>query len=188
MCSAPPRGRRRPPPGRGSARQHRQQLCQPSAYASARAESGGENAEASTPGGGFMSATGGPSLTPYSYGSDSTTGTTVKLSASGGEEVCHSRPREFHGLPTSRSLVTTVDQTKLITKSRIDPPRKNEEIETQSFSVCRLCWYSNTRRGCPASPIANSGRNVELNAMNISQKCHLPSVWFSLMPSIFGSQ
>ena len=37
-------------------------------------------------------------------------------------------------------------------------------------------------------PTANSGRNVELKKMNMVQKWHLPSVWFSLMPIIFGSQ
>jgi len=75
-----------------------------------------------------------------------------------------------------------------MTKIRIDPPRKKAEMDTQSLSVCRLRAYSNTRRGWPAMPIANSGRNVELKKMNMVQKWILPSVWFSLIPIIFGSQ
>src|SRR5215469_18835116 len=97
-----------------------------------------------------------------------------KLPGAGGEAVCHSRPRDCHGLPSSRSRTITVDQTKLITKIRIEPPRKNAEIDTQSFIPVRLVAYSNTRRGWPAMPTANSGRNVKLNAKNISQKCHRP--------------
>src|SRR5262249_49609414 len=132
--------------------------------------------------------TGGLSLTPYSYGPVSTIGTAAKLSGGGGEDVCHSSPREFHGLAGAGSRTITVDQTKLITKIRIETPRKNEEIETQSFSAVRVPAYSTPRRGCPARPTANSGRNVELNAMNISQNCALPSRSSSLIPSIFGSQ
>src|SRR5580698_2234319 len=111
-----------------------------------------------------------------------------KLPGGGGEEICHSRPRDCQGLRSSRSRTMTVDQTKLITNSRIEPPRKNDEIDTQSFSVVRFVAYSNTLRGWPAMPTANSGRKVELKKMNIVQNCHLPSFWFSLMPVIFGSQ
>src|SRR5215475_12398749 len=141
-----------------------------------------------TPGGGLRSATGCASLSPYSYGPLSTTGMRSKFPGGGGEATCHSSPRESHGLPSSGSRAMTVDQTKLITNISIEPPRKNDEIETQSLSGCRFCAYSKTRRGWPVMPIANSGKNVELNAMNMSQNCHLPSVWLSLMPIIFGSQ
>ena len=110
------------------------------------------------------------------------------MSGGGGEDTCHSRPRDRHGLPSSRTLAITVDQTKLITKIRIEPPRKNDEIDTQSFTVCRLLAYVYTRRGWPAMPTANSGRNVALNAMNMIQKWILPRVSFSLIPIIFGSQ
>src|SRR5580698_6649678 len=119
---------------------------------------------------------------------DSTTGMCSKLPGGGGDGTCHSSPRDCHGLPTSGSRTITVDQMTLTTKRRIDPPRKNEEIDTQSFSVCRFWAYSNTRRGWPAMPTANRGRKVELKEMNIVQNCHLPSRWLSLMPIIFGSQ
>ena len=56
------------------------------------------------------------------------------------------------------------------------------------MSGCRFGAYSKTRRGWPTMPTANSGRNVELKKMNIVQKWILPSLWFSLMPIIFGSQ
>src|ERR1700683_1740705 len=111
-------------------------------------------------------------------------GTASKLSGGGGEAVCHSSPREFHGLPVTRFLTTTVDQTKLITKIRIEKPSTNEEIDTQSFRVVRLRAYSKTRRGWPARPTAKSGRNVELNATNISQNWILPSFSSSEIPSI----
>src|ERR1700677_4472648 len=111
-----------------------------------------------------------------------------KLSGGGGEETCHSRPRDRHGLPTSRYRQNTVDMTKLTRKISSDTPRQNAEIDTQSFSVSRLRAYSNTRRGWPSSPTANSGRKVELNVMNIDQKWIFPSRSFSLMPSILGSQ
>src|SRR5258708_17459515 len=111
-----------------------------------------------------------------------------KLPGGGGEATCHARPREFHGFPTSRCRTITVDQMKLITKIRIEQPSRNEEIDTQSLRPVRFRAYSNTRRGWPSMPTANSGRNVELKKMNMVQNCHLPSVVFSLIPSILGSQ
>ncbi len=78
--------------------------------------------------------------------------------------------------------------TKLIRKIRIDAPRKNAEIDTQSFSVSRLRAYSNTRLGWPSWPTANSGRKVELKKMNMVQKWIFPSRSFSLIPIILGSQ
>ena len=112
----------------------------------------------------------------------------VKLSGGGGEGICHSRPRACHGFCGARSRQTTVDITKLKMKMSIDTPRQNAEIDTQSFSVSRLRAYSNTRRGWPSMPTANSGMKVELNVMNIVQKWILPSRWFSVMPMTFGSQ
>src|SRR5215471_14494811 len=103
-----------------------------------------------------------------------------KFSGGGGEDTCHSRPREFHGLPTSFSRQTIMDMMKLIKKISREMPRQNAEIETQTFSACRLWAYSNTRRGMPSRPSANSGRNVELKKMNMVQKWTLPSLWFSL--------
>src|SRR5271165_4906504 len=157
-------------------------------YTSARTVAAPEIAALSTPAGGFRSGTGSASLTPYSYGPDRTTGTCSKLPGGGGDETCHSSPRDRHGLPVSGSRTITVDQTKLITNSKIDPPRKNDEIDTHTFSGCRFSAYSNTLLGWPAMPTANSGKNVELNAMNMVQNCHLPSVLFSLIPIILGSQ
>src|SRR5262252_3262734 len=141
-----------------------------------------------TPTGGFRSATGGASLTPYSYGPDRITGMCSKFSGGGGEDTCHSRPRDRHGFPVSFSRQTSVDMMKLIRKISSDPPRQNAEIETQTLSACRLCAYSNTRRGMPSSPSANSGRKVELKKMNMVQKWILPSVSFSMIPVIFGIQ
>ena len=65
-----------------------------------------------------------------------------KLPGGGGEETCHSRPRDCHGLPVSFSRTITVDQMKLMMKIRIDPPSRNEEIDAQSLSGCRLVAYS----------------------------------------------
>src|SRR5215471_13405763 len=109
------------------------------------------------------------------------TGMCSKFSGGGGEETCHSRPREFHGFPVSFSRQTSVDMIKLINS---DPPRQNAEIDTQTLSACRFSAYSNTRRGMPNMPSANSGRNVELKKMNIVQKWILPSRSFSLIPII----
>ena len=127
-------------------------------------------------------------MKPYRYGADSTTGTRAKLPGGGGDGICHSSPRDRHGLPSSRTRQNTVDQTKLITKIRIDPPRRNAEIDTQSLMVSRFRAYSNTRRGWPAMPTANSGRNVELKKMNMVQNWIFPSAGLSLSPVIFGSQ
>src|ERR1051326_9610469 len=112
----------------------------------------------------------------------------AKFSGGGGEEPCHSRPRDRHGLPASRSRHTSVDITKLIRKISSDAPRQNAEIETQSLSVCRFRAYSNTRRGMPIMPSANNGRKVELKKMNMVQKWILPRRSFSLIPIILGSQ
>src|SRR5690349_10846303 len=100
-----------------------------------------------------------------------------KFSGGGGEDTCHSRPRDCHGLPTSLSRQTSVE-----------PPRQNAEIETQTLSPCRFCAYSNTRRGIPSMPSANNGRKVELKKMNMVQKWILASRSFSLIPIILGSQ
>src|SRR5215469_6158688 len=91
-----------------------------------------------TPTGGFRSATGGASFTPYSYGPDRTTGTCSQFSGGGGEETCHSRLRDRQGFPVSFSRQNSVDQTTLIRKISIDPPSRNAEIDTQSLSVSRL--------------------------------------------------
>src|ERR1700729_3509623 len=107
-----------------------------------------------------------------------------KLPGGGGGYTCHSRPRDCHGLASARSRTITVDQTKLITKIRMDPPSRKAEIETQSLRVCRFRAYSKTRRGWPARPTANSGRKVELKKMNIVQNPILPSFWFRVMPVI----
>src|SRR3984957_15439040 len=112
----------------------------------------------------------------------------AKLLTGGGEETCQSRPRAFHGFCGARWRQTTVDSTKLKMKTHIEAPRQNAEIDTQSFSVCRPAAYSQTRRGWPSRPIANSGMNVELNAMNIAQKWILPSRSFIVIPRTFGSQ
>src|SRR5579859_2700 len=116
------------------------------------------------------------------------TGTRWKFSGGGGVGSCHSRLRDRHGLATSRSRQKSVDMTKLIRKIRIETPRQKAEVETQSFRVCRLRAYSNTRRGIPIRPSANSGRKVVLKKMNMVQKWILPSRSFSLMPVILGSQ
>src|SRR3984957_6909452 len=123
-----------------------------------------------TPAGGCRSATGSASGSPYSYGPARTTGMYWKLSTGGGLETCHSRPRAFHGFCGAGFRQITVDMTKLNTKMHSEPPRQNAEIDTQSFSVCRLAAYSQTRRGWPSRPTANSGMKGELNAMNIGQK------------------
>src|SRR5215471_11854156 len=94
----------------------------------------------------------------------------AKFSGGGGEETCHSRPREFHGFPVSFSRQTSVDMMKLIRKISSDAPRQNAEIETQTLSGCRFRAYSNTRRGMPIMPSANNGRKVELKKMNMVQK------------------
>src|SRR5690242_5059 len=141
-----------------------------------------------TPGGGFRSATGSAFGTPYSYGSDRITGTRFKFSGGGGVDTCHSRLRARHGLPTSRSRQNSMDMTKLTRKIRIETPRQKAEIDTQSLSVSRFRAYSNTRRGMPMRPSANSGRKVVLKKMNMVQKWSLPSFSFSLIPVIFGSQ
>src|SRR5215471_18367612 len=141
-----------------------------------------------TPGGGFRSATGSAFGTPYSQGPARITGTRLKFSGGGGVDTCHSRLRARHGLPTSGSRQKSMDMTKLIRKMSIEPPRQNAEIDTQSLSVSRLRAYSNTRRGMPIMPSANSGRKVVLKKMNMVQKWSLPSFSFSLMPVIFGSQ
>ena len=112
----------------------------------------------------------------------------MKFSGGGGVDTCHSRLRARHGLPTSGSRQKSMDKTKLIRKMRIETPRQNAEIDTQSLSVSRLRAYSNTRRGIPIRPSANSGRKVVLKKMNMVQKWSLPSFSFSLIPVIFGSQ
>src|SRR6185437_16029555 len=141
-----------------------------------------------TPAGGCRSATGSASGSPYSYGPAKTTGVCSKLSAGGGLGTCHSRPRACHGFRGAGFRQTTVDITKLKMKTHRLPPRQNAEIDTQSFSVCRLAAYSKTRRGWPSRPAANSGMNVELNATNIVQKWILPSRSFMVTPITFGSQ
>jgi len=40
----------------------------------------------------------------------------------------------------------------------------------------------------PSIPSTNSGMKVELNEMNISQKCHLDSRSLKRRPVIFGTQ
>src|ERR1700722_5556469 len=141
-----------------------------------------------TPAGGCRSATGSASGSPYSYGPDRTTGTYSKLSAGGGLGICHSRPREFHGFCGARLRQITVDITKLNMKMSIEPPRQKAETDAQSFSVWRFAAYSQTRRGWPSRPTANSGMNVELKKMNIVQKGILPSRSFMVTPMTFGSQ
>src|SRR5215471_4398627 len=111
-----------------------------------------------------------------------------KFSGGGGEEVCHSRPRDRHGLPVSFSRQKSVDMTKLNRKINIDAPSKYAEIDTQTLIPWSRCSYSNTRRDMPSMPAANSGRKVELKKMNMVQKWILPSRSFSLIPIIFGSQ
>src|SRR3984957_7237145 len=91
-----------------------------------------------TPAGGCRSATGSASGSPYSYGPDRTTGMWSKLSAGGGLEICHSRPRAFHGFCGAGLRQTTVDITKLNMKMHIEPPRQKAEIEAQSFRVWRF--------------------------------------------------
>src|ERR1700739_759447 len=115
------------------------------------------------------------------------TGTRLKVSGGGGGDSCHSRLRDRHGLATSRSRQKSMDMTKLIRKIGIETPRQKAEMETQSFRVCRLRAYSNTRRGMPIRPSANNGRNVVLKKMNMVQKWILPSRSLSLIPCIFGS-
>src|SRR3984885_3115927 len=141
-----------------------------------------------TPAGGCRSATGSASGSPYSYGPASTTGMRSKLSTGGGEGTCPSGPRAFQGFCGALGRQITVDITKLKMKMHIEPPRQNAEIDTQSFSVCRLAAYCQTRRGWPNRPTANSGMKVELNAMNIAQKWILPSRSFIVIPMTFGSQ
>src|ERR1039457_547319 len=111
-----------------------------------------------------------------------------KLPPGGGDETCHSRPRDCHGFPVSGSRTITDDQMTLITKIRIEKPSTKEEMDTQSLSVCRFRAYSNTRRGWPSRATANNGRQGELKPTTMIQKWILPSVWFSLIPSILGSQ
>src|SRR5260370_24348691 len=100
----------------------------------------------------------------------------------GGDATCHSRPRDCHGLATSGTRANSVDQMKLITKIRMEPPSRNAEIDTQSLSVCRFRAYSKTRRGWPIRPTANTGRNVELEQMNMVHKMILPNVSFRSLP------
>ena len=102
----------------------------------------------------------------------------AKFSGGGGEDTCHSRPRAFHGLAAAFTRANPVDQMKLIRKMSIDPPSRNAETDTQTLSGCRFRAYSNTRRGMPIMPRANSGRKVELKKRNIVQKWILPRVWF----------
>src|SRR5215472_4043575 len=111
-----------------------------------------------------------------------------KFSGGGGEDTCHSRPRDRHGLPTSFSRQTSVDMMKLTRKISNDPPSRNAEIDTHSLIPWSRSSYSNTRRDMPSRPAANSGKNVELKKMNMVQKCHLPSLSLSLIPIILGSQ
>src|ERR1700722_18490788 len=127
-----------------------------------------------TPAGGCRSATGSASGSPYSYGPARTTGMFTKLLTGGGEETCHSRPRAFHGFCGAGLRQITVDHAKLKMKMHIEAPRQKAEIDTQSFSVCKPAAYSQTRRGWPSRPMANSGMNVELNPMNMVQKWLLP--------------
>src|SRR5260370_35641605 len=93
-----------------------------------------------------------------------------------------------HGLAAWRSRQNSVDMTKLIRKMRSEPPSKNAEIETQSLSVWRLRAYSNTRRGMPSRPSANSGMKGELRKMKIVHKWGVPSFSFTVNPFIFVSQ
>jgi hypothetical protein len=58
----------------------------------------------------------------------------------------------------------------LMRKISIDPPSRNAEIDTQSLIGWSAREYSNTRRGMPMRPAANSGRKVELKKMNMVQK------------------
>src|SRR5271156_2137005 len=88
-----------------------------------------------TPAGGYRSATGNASGSPYSYGPARTTGMCTKFSAGGGLGICHSRPRACHGFCGALFRQITVDMTKLKMKMHMLPPRQNAEIDTQSFSV-----------------------------------------------------
>jgi len=61
----------------------------------------------------------------------------------------------------------------------VEGNRASFDIDTQSFRPCNAFAYSKTRRGMPNSPIANRGRNVELNARNMIQNWILPSRTFN---------
>src|SRR5260370_42175405 len=96
-----------------------------------------------------------------------------KCPPGGGEGTCHSSPRDCHGLATSGTRANRVDQMKLITKIRMQPPSRNAEIDTQSLRVCRFRAYSKARRGWPIMPTANKGRKADVKNMSTVQKWSL---------------
>src|ERR1022692_3887481 len=97
-----------------------------------------------------------------------------KLPPGGGDETCHSRPRDCHGFPVSGSRTITVDQMTLITKIRIEKPSTKEEMDTQSLSVCRFRAYPTPGRGGPGGPTAKKGGKADLKPTNMIKKWILP--------------
>src|SRR5215472_2978127 len=106
----------------------------------------------------------------------------AKFSGGGGEEICHSRPRAFHGLAAAFLRANPVDQMTFHRKTRNDDPRRNAEIDAQRLRPSSVTEYPNTRRGMPRGPSEKKGKNVGLKKMNITQKLILPRFLFSSIP------
>src|SRR5664280_65291 len=105
-----------------------------------------------------------------------------KLYGGIGLAVCHSRPRESHGLGGAFSGLMNIDHI------RNAIPRQNAAIDEKSLRPWRFFAYVNTRRGWPKSPMMNIGKNVRLKKTNIVQKWIMPSLRFIILPVILGSQ
>ena len=88
----------------------------------------------------------------------------------------------------SHARQNSMDITKLTRKIRIEMPRQNAEIETQSLSVSRLRAYSNTRRGMPIRPRKCWTKKARLKPANVSQNWIRPQRSESIRPDIFGNQ
>src|SRR5690348_17085702 len=93
-----------------------------------------------------------------------------KLCTGTGEGSCHSSERDAHGFATDGMRTNTSEYTMFARKISIDDPSTNADTDTQSFSNCKCAGYETTRRGWPMKPAMKSGKNVELNARNITQK------------------
>src|SRR5205823_4764392 len=116
-------------------------------------------------------------------------GSESKLRSGGGEVVAHSSVWPSQGsLPAGRPWRS--DRYRFQAKNSTLTAMMNEPIVEirLRFPKPSLSRYVTTRRGIPSNPSWCWTRNVMLNPMNRSQKCHLPSRSSIILPVNFGNQ
>ena len=117
-------------------------------------------------------------------------GISAKLYSGGGEGIDHSRVRASQGSAGAGRVLRRHDEG--VVDEHQDRDGDDERAdgrhhvpEAPARGSCRRCRCAGA---CPRRPSMCMGPNVRLKPMNVSQKCHLPSVSFSMRPKIFGNQ